>query len=226
MTFPTFPTSAATGPLFDPETEVWRLVGVAISGGISVGGSSTLTRTDGGGLWACEMTGIELFTAAQLLAASALDMQLEAGASSIVVPCFGFPLRPVPAGVDWAPTITLADPAALRATTLAVQIDVGAPLEAGHPFSITGETHGKRLHKVHSVDAAEVVDGVYTQTIRIRPPLREAAAAGAVLDFTDPGCVMRLANPNAWLTPLDPAHEQTARPAWIEHFDRPAEEEA
>jgi hypothetical protein len=222
VTFSVFPTDG----LFDPETEVWNLRGRVIGGGISVGGSTTLTRTDGGGLWVCQMTGIELYTKAQLLAASALDMQLEGGSSSIVVPCFSFPLRPVPAGVDWTPSIALTDAADLRATTLSLVITTGAPLVGGEPFSITGEVHGKRFYKVHSVDAAGVVDGVTTQTIRIRPPLREAAADGVALDFHDVGCVMRLANPEAWLSPLDAAHEQVAQPVWIEHFDRPGEEGA
>ncbi len=222
MSFTVFP----TGDLFDPETEIWRLRGVALDGSVSLAGSSTLTRTDGGGLWTCQMTGIDLFTTAQLLAASALDMQLEGGASPIVVPCFGFPLRPVPAGVDWEPVTSLATAAALRATTLQLIHSVGAPLTGGEPFSITGPTHGKRFHKVHSAEPAVLVEGVLTQTVRIRPPTREAAAEGTALDFTDPGCVMRLGNPDAWLSPLDASHEQTAQPVWVEHFDRPAEEEA
>lgn len=218
MAFDVFPTDG----LFDPETEIWRLRGVAISGGVSVGGSSQLSRTDGGGLWSCEQTGIEIWTTEQLLAASALDMQLEGGASAIVVPCFSWPLRPVPAGVDWSVSVALTADAALRATTLTIVIATGAPLVGGEPFSITGPVHGKRLYRVHSADPAVTVDGVTTQTIRIRPPLREAVTAGTALDFEKPGCVMRLANPDAWLSPLDAAHEQVAQPVWIEHFDRPA----
>lgn len=219
MIFDTFPTDR----LFDPETEIWRLRGVTISGGVSIGGSSTLTRTDGGGLWTCEQTGIEIYTPEQLLAASALDMQLEAGASPIVLPCFNWPLRPVPAGVDWRVAIALTADAALRATTLQVVLTTGAPLIGGEPFSITGPVHGKRLYRVHSAASAPVtVDGVTTQTIRIRPPLREVAETGSSLDFETPGCVMRLANPDAWLSPLDASHEQTAQPVWVEHFDRPA----
>lgn len=221
MAFDVFPTDG----LFDPETEIWRLRGVAISGGVSVGGSSQLSRTDGGGLWVCEQTGIEIWTTEQLLAASALDMQLEGGVSPIVVPCFNWPLRPVPAGVDWSVSVALAVDAVLRATTLSVVIATGAPLVGGEPFSITGPVHGKRLYRAHSADPAVIVDGVTTQTIRIRPPLREAVTAGTALDFEKPGCVMRLTNPDAWLSPLDAAHEQGAQPTWIEHFDRPAAEE-
>lgn len=220
MTFSVFPTDG----VFDPETEIWRLRGVALDGSVSLGGSSTLTRTDGGGLWTCEQTGIELFTTEQLLAASALDMQLEAGASPIIVPCFNWPLRPVPAGVDWSPALVLSADAARRATTLTVIITVGGPLTGGEPFSIVHPIRGKRLYRVHSADAAVLVDGVLTQTIRIRSPLREASLAGTSLDFTTPGCLMRLANPDTWLSPLDAAHEQTASPVWVEYFDRPAGE--
>lgn len=217
MTFSVFPTDE----LFDPETEVWRLRGVTISGGVSVGGSTTLSRTDGGGLWTCEQTGIDLWTKEQLLAASALDMQLEAGASPIEVRCFSFPLRPVPEGSDWAVSTDLTADAALRATTLELVHNVGAPLIGGEPFSLTHATHGKRLYKVHSADAAVLVGDLLHQTIRIRPPLREAAVDGASLDFATPGCVMRLVNAESWLSPLDASHEQTAQPVWVEHFDRP-----
>lgn len=221
MTFAVFPTDTASGGLFDPETEHWRLVGVTINGGVSVGGSSSLSRTDGGGLWTCAQAGIEIWTRAQLLAASALDMQLDGGASPIVVPCFAFPLRPVPEGSDWGVSTSLTDPAALRATTLELIHTTGAPLIGGEPFSITHPTHGKRFYKVHSVDAADTSGGAVTQTVRIRPPLREATTAGTALDFDTPGCVMRLANPDSWLTPLNAAHEQVASPVWVEHFDRP-----
>lgn len=219
MVFDVFPTA----DLFDPETEAWKLRGVTIGGGVSVGGSAQLSRTDGGGLWTCEQTGIEIYTPEQLLAASALDMQMDGGSVPIVVPCFNWPLRPVPAGVDWRVAIALIEDAALRATTLTVVLTVGSPLIGGEPFSITGPVHGKRLYRVHSqVSPPVTTGGVTTQTVRIRPPTREAITAGTALDFERPGCVMRLTNPDGWLSPLDAGHEQVAQPTWVEHFDRPA----
>jgi hypothetical protein len=103
--------------------------------------------------------------------------------------------------------------AALRTTTLQVAFVDAAPLLGGEPFSILHPVRGKRLYGIHSV--GETVGGV--TEITIRPPLREAIAAGTELDFDNPGCVMRLANPD-WLSALDPAHEMTAAPNWIEAF--------
>lgn len=214
MAFDVFPTDS----LFDPETEDWKLRANTINGGVTVGGIAQIARTDGGGLWSCEQTGIEIWTTEQLLAASALDMQLEGGVSPIVVPCFNWPLRPVPEGMDWTVSIALTAEAALRATTLTVVIATGAPLRGGEPFSVVHENKGKRLYRVRDAEPAVTVDGITTQTVTIRPPLRELTAAGTAMDFETPGCLMRLANPDAWLSPLDAAHERTAQPVWIEHF--------
>lgn len=214
MAFDVFP----TGSLFDPETEIWRLRANTINGGVTTAGPARKARTDGGGLWTCEQANIELYSTEQLLAASALDVQLDGGVTRIIVPCFSWPLRPVPAGVSWSVEVSLAEDAPLRASVLSVIVTSGRPLIGGEPFSMVHATHGKRLYRVRDAEPAQMSGGVMTQAITIRCPLREATTAGAPLDFETPGCVMRLVNPENWLSPLDPAHEQSASPIWVEAF--------
>lgn len=220
--------------LLTQETDRWRLAGVTIAGGVNVGGLSRLARTDGGGLWTCAMTGIEVYGPERLHAAELLELQLEAGVTPIIVPRYNQHLAPIPTGAALTALDTdiddslFEDPdyytglaiqagvtanAALRATTLQVEFEVAAALMGAEPFSIMHPVRGRRLYGVHSVGAT--VDDV--TTITIRPPLREAVLADTRLDFDNPGCVMRLVNPD-WLSPLDPTHEMTAAPTWVEHF--------
>lgn len=220
--------------LMAPETEGWRRRGVTVSPGMGASGISRRSRTDGGGLWVCEMTAIELWTPQQLHLAAAMELQLEVGITPIIVPRFAHHLAPLPEGATLNPTsphsdgtpfsdgslyvgqgieATTAASAALRATTLQITLTAIAALLGGEPFSIVHPTKGKRLYGIASIQAIE--DGVATVTIK--PPLREATPAGTNLDFDDPGCVMTLANED-WLSPLDASHEQTAAPVFVEYF--------
>lgn len=224
---------------FPPVTEGWRLAGVAASGGVTVANISRLTRTDGGGLWTCSADGIELVTAQQIKTARALDFMLDGGAALIEVPAFEYPFQPRPIdAVTQAPvphsdgssfddgslygagrtmTVVLAVDAPLRATTLRILPIALGPLEGGEKFTIVHPIRGARKYGIGRVtpiagDPAGAID------ITIRPPLREAAPARTDLDFDRPRCVMRLANPDVWLSPLDALHEMTAAPVWVEAF--------
>lgn len=213
--------------LLPPAKERWRLTAVALHGGVSVAGASSLARTDGGGFWMCWMDNIELINRQQIKAARALEAVLDGGVSSIIVPAFewafspelvthadGSPFSdgsqyqtsPVEAGVMAA--------APLRATVLEAGFVGGVPLEAGERFSILHPNRNKRLYTVARVLASS--GGEYR--IEIRPPLREAVTKDADMDFADPGCLMRLANPDDFLGAIDAHHESTANAVWVEAF--------
>lgn len=213
--------------LLPPGSERWRLTSVAISGGVRVASGPGLARTDGGGFWTCWMNEIELVTRAQIKAARALEAVLDGGVSSIVVPAFEWAFSPeLVTHADGTPfadgslyqTSSVAsattETAALRATSLRVSFVGGVPLEAGERFSIVHATKGKRLYTVARVQ--DVEPGGYR--IEVRPPLREAVASGVGLDFSTPGCVMRLANPDEFLGAIDPHHESMANAVWVEAF--------
>ncbi|MFZ4165177.1 hypothetical protein [Brevundimonas sp. NPDC058933] len=211
--------------LLPPATERWRLSSVALSGGVSPTRAPTLSRTDGGGFWMCWMNEIELITRPQIKAARALEASLDGGVTSIIVPAFDWVFSPeTVAHADGSPfedgslylsspvAATVTAPAALRATILQAMFVGGGPLEAGERFSIIHPTKGKRLYTI-----ARIRDRVAdTYTLEIRPPLREAVLAGAEVDVSTPGCVMRLGNPDDFLGAIDALHESVANAIWVE----------
>ena len=197
--------------ILHPATEKWRLAGVSIGGGIPTAGAPGLSRTDGGGFWMCWQTDIAIDTPQELKTASQVDALLDGGTVAMIVPAFEEATRPVNAGVGVVVSCVTSTPAALRATAIDVYWADVIYAIGGEKFSITHPTKGKRLYRVMKV-------GPYSgghQTLMIRPPLREAVTTEA-LDFNNPGCVMRLANPDDWLGPIDATHSSVANPVWVE----------
>jgi hypothetical protein len=86
--------------------------------------------------------------------------------------------------------VTVAEDAALRATSLSVEIERAGPLQRGHYFSLTGVDARPRLYIVTSTP---IVDGD-TASFKFRPPLRVAAAAGDAVEFGRPKATMNLAD--------------------------------
>ena len=86
----------------------------------------------------------------------------------------------------------LAEPAALRATLIKVDYLDSTGLRPGHRFSING-----RLYEVQLTWVDDAGDNV----VQFQPPLRAAAALGAVVDIHHPSCLMRFAD--AVLPPYD-----------------------
>lgn len=211
--------------LLPPASERWRLSSVSLNGGINPSRAPTLARTDGGGFWMCWMNEIELVTRAQIKAARALEAILDGGAAFIVVPAFDWAFSPeTVTHADGTPfadgSLYQSSPveaavvvgAPLRATILQTLFLGGVPLEGGERFSITHPAKGKRLYTIARV--RERLGDSYT--VEIRPPLREAVSAGTVIDVSTPGCVMRIANPDDFLGPLDALHESVANAIWVE----------
>lgn len=211
--------------LLTPRAERVRLRGVAMTGGPSVSGQVRSTRLDGGGLWVIEQDFL-FHSRLQIKAARAIEAGLDGGSGEIVVRVFETPFAPVGSeaatvtfsdgstfsdGTEFASVpvgATLTAAAALRTTTLSLTTIFGA-LEGGERFSIDHVTKGRRLY---------TVTRVIGNTITIRPPLREACAVGTGLDFTRPGCLCRLANPDDFLGALDLNRHIAATAVWIESF--------
>lgn len=211
--------------LLTPRQERWRLQGVALNGGVNVGGNTTVARTDGGGIWVGEQSFL-LTTRDQIKAARSIEAGLDGGVGQIVAWSFERPFAPgeltassvphsdgasfgdgslyssIPAGA----TVTADCP--LRATIISLEMISGA-LQGGEHFSIAHPVCGWRKYRV-----CRVGEG----TAEIRPPLREAITAGTSLYFIRVGLVCRLANPDEFFGALDPSRivEITAR--WVEAF--------
>lgn len=178
-----------------------------------MGGASPLARTDGGGLWVCEMSGIWLYTIDQLKAARALEGRMDAGVTKIIVPDRDFHLGPRPEGVAWPIEATVAT-AALRATEVVLDYTVGAPTIGGEHFSIDHSVAGRRMYRIIEIMSATETQ----QTVKIRPPLRQSIASPTPVDFDRPGCTMRLSNPDDFFGAIESGGSADLSPVFVEAF--------
>jgi hypothetical protein len=85
-------------------------------------------------------------------------------------------------------SVWLYDALPARAIAGNITIAHGGTIEPGQHFSI-----GERLYRLRTVNYTSPNSALIT----FRPPLREAASAGVVVNFDDPVCRMRLATDNA-----------------------------
>lgn len=213
--------------LFPASQVRWRLQNRVINGGAPVVGPGRMSGTIGAGLWVCEMTGIWLYRREQLQAARALDMMLDGGLTSIVVAACegayapwarpsdpvshsdGSPFSDATFYAGSAPTGTVTANAALRATTVTMNLPAGASLIGGEAFSIRHPVKGERRYQISRVDGAQVT---------FRPELREAVTSGTAVHFHDVGCVMRLANPDDFFSAIRSGQTADLSPTFVEAF--------
>jgi hypothetical protein len=106
------------------------------------------------------------------------------------------------------------DAAALRATTLGLQLLNAGPLVGGESFSINHPTVGWRLYEIATVDYVDAAHAVVT----FNPPLREAVASGTDVEFDRPRCTMRLANAGAMDLSVQPWTFNSADASFVEAF--------
>lgn len=175
-----------------------------ISGGTAISGDEDTLATDGGGRVYAQFTDAYLDDRDVALAWDAIAARYGDGDPIIVQlgvwesQMMGAPTMP-PGGLPWweeadfasadPAAVTLGADAALRATQLTLDIAfLTEPVRYGQWLSIDHTTKRHRAYKV-----AEVVsDDGETAVIKIRPPLREATATGAAVEFVDPKCVMKV----------------------------------
>lgn len=173
-----------------------RRVGSTTDGGTSLSGIKDEIESSGGGYWMAEFQNGRTRTREQGLAWRALIDSLGDGAAINILFCERLfapvndtvraPLEdhdpaalPSSSGASYT-----AGAAALRATTLSITGDSEKALIGGEVFGIEHATWGWRTYRINEIDGS---------AITIRPPLREAIADGAVLDFDNPRCQMRAA---------------------------------
>lgn len=200
----------------------WNLVGVAATPGQTAQSVAPIIRSDGGGFWSCTMSDVSLSGQRKsdikglTLLWRAVRQICDGGVNAIVVPRNDTLFRPWPEGltqstglsIPHGPDDTFFDDgsgyyqsiiditcsaAVLRSTSLTVSINYAGGLQGGESFSIEHEVLGWRLYEISTVTM--ITDT--TATIRFHPPLREAVADGALLEFDRPRCVMRLAKPSS-----------------------------
>lgn len=194
--------------------------GQTVAGPPSLTGRTQVASLDAG-YWVAGYRGVNAGGASRVRAYRALTALLEGGAHQIRVPVFDVAQAPWPLDSAGNPITSvsqvahsddalfsdltgyaqssidayLTSAAALRATSVAVAFRNAGTRGGGEYFSI-----GDRLYLVRAVLAD---DGAGNLTLAIWPPLREAAASGAVLNFDRPVCRMRLASESSADLDLD-----------------------
>ena len=206
---------------YPPLETKWGLKGVTNPGDTSVGGLNRVTRTDGGGFWVCTMSGIWMNTPAQIKYLRVMEGVMNGGASPIVVPALEVAFANWPGAIPanpFTPGVIVMDldaDAALRQPFIYIHVTAGAPLAGGERLSITHATLGKRLYTI--VAAGAPSSGV--QACSIQPPLREATIATTAIDAHNPGCVMRLMNPEDTFDSLNQTRTANVTLQFQENFD-------
>lgn len=196
---------------FSPASLQARLVGQAISGGVSLSGEAQFADVSGGGRWVIDFGESALWEREDVLAWRRFVASADGGAQSLLVPLHDRICQPVSAvypdtdtfGLEtwvtdrtaWTAdevTATTTATAALGATALAFNLTAPKALLGGERFAILHATWLWRLYTVARVKTGGTVGSAVATTIDIRPPLREAVASGTALNFDNPRCVMRV----------------------------------
>lgn len=176
----------------------------SLAGPASVSGHSQVVSSDAG-IWKATFAGIVVNRMDRVLVFRAISTLLEGRLGRILVPlCRGYqPVLTEPPGlydpvphsdgtffsdgtgyVGGSVEVTLAGSLSARSVSGNIAIAVAGLIQPGQHFSI-----GERLYRLRSVEYTSET----TAAITFRPPLREAAVDGAILEFDDPVCRMRLA---------------------------------
>lgn len=182
--------------------------GQVVGGPLSLSGRNQVGSYDGGH-WIATVDVATLDQGDDILAFRALRAEMEGGAHHVLVPAFDEGQAPWPAaggydanvndpqewsddtlwsdGTGWyepAILVTVAAVAALRATSIVIDIDAAGTIKAGQWFSLQGG-HLHEIKRVLAVSGSE-------RTLAISPPLRAAVAIGERVEFERPKCRMRL----------------------------------
>jgi hypothetical protein len=197
-----------------PRDPMFEIAPRSLSGPASINGSVQVVSSDAG-IWKASYAGVPVVSDQKVKAWRAISTLLEGRLRPILVP-FTRAYQPVPDNSEalYQPVphsdaarfgdtsgyvgrvidVKLASSVAVRAVSANVTIAYAGQLETPQHFSI-----GERLYRLRTV--------VYTSereaAITFRPPLREAAPIGTLLEFDDPVCRMRLATDAEMDLPLE-----------------------
>lgn len=196
----------------------WEIAGASVGPGRSLSGQVPTALLDGGGLVICVMSDIPLTTPDQVRSWRALTGIADSRAQAIVVPMDdrkffpaplvgGVALRTLPL-VPHSDDSTFSDGSmyrsdvveaslvgagSLRQTAITIRFATGGPTLGGEHFSIDHDTLRWRLYRI----LTSIDNGDGTCDVTISPPLRGDVPDGTPLQFDQPKCVMKIAQPGA-----------------------------
>ncbi|PZR42788.1 MAG: hypothetical protein DI537_62450 [Stutzerimonas stutzeri] len=195
MALPIFPAHR-----FNPATVQADIVAQVISGGQALSGDEEVIQTDGGGRWQIAYTDIDLDDRAMRRFWNQWTSFIAGGAEVFLVPLLSLEDAPRPFGGEglldpsdiaddgsaFPESVAFASPyivarvaadAALRATTLQIEVTQGARIVGGETFSV-----GERAYRIERV----LSSAGDTATCRIKPPLRASVAVDNLVNFDWP----------------------------------------
>lgn len=189
-----------------PQNVAFTPMARTLAGPTSVSGKTQVVSS-AAGIWKATFGSVIVKKRAEVLAWRAVETLLEGRLNPILVPfCRAYnPLATVDGLYDAVPHSddsyfsdgsgyvggamqVLSGGMAANATSGNIAIGYGGTIEPGQHFSV-----GERGYRLRSV----VYTSANTADITFRPPLREAVANGAELNFDDPVVRMRLATDDA-----------------------------
>jgi hypothetical protein len=200
-----------------------------LAGPTSVSGKTQTVSSDAG-IWRITFGDITVRNRAEVLAWRGIDAILEGRLNPILVP-FCRAYQPVPDGAvaaglyddvphdddspfddetEYGATVIEVETSASAssgATSMAVTIGYADTIVPGQVFSI-----GERAYRVRTITYASAT----AATITFRPPLREAVASAAELNFDNPVCRMRLASDSEMALPLSGRRRATETVNFVE----------
>jgi hypothetical protein len=188
----------------------WNIVGNTATAG-QTAASSVDIRSDGGGLWSASLNNIQFWDQTDTLLWRAVRQLCNGGVNPIIVPRNDGIFAPFPVGPRVNNPVAFGDGtlfsdgtgfyqnvtavkctggAALRATSMTLNLINCAAFRGGESFSILHPTMGWRLYEIAT---AVIVDSTHT-TVTFNPPLREAVLDKDEIEFDQPRCTMKLLN--------------------------------
>lgn len=210
--------SEAWPAVLKPTSGGFRLENTSRSGGIALNGQEQVVVSLAG-RWRARFT-FPIRNKAQVLAARALDVALDGRAGTVLVPTFdwrranwpvdAYGRRLTPKAIRSrrldgtifedpeipTPTAIVArvnGDAVAGATSLAIDVEQGAPLRAGQDFGIA-----ERLYRIVRITAAAGT----VQTVNIRPRLRHPVSVNTPILITGSVCKMRQATDDQGISDL------------------------
>lgn len=230
-----FPTA-----LLRPGSTRPALIGQTVGGGTTLVGPEQIAELSGGGWWTLDYDLGDRPGVVRLKLIRALLMQMQGGASEIVMPFVDEPQAPWP-GAERGPILTpfsdgstfsdggqfsqprivftLVEAIAENAGEAIVTRAAGGDLIGGEFFTLVHAGAGARAYCIDSLEQT----GPDTFAIGFGPPARGAAAAGDLADFQNPRCTMKqLAAGEAWPT-ITRGWKAASSLRFVESFDYLAE---
>jgi hypothetical protein len=224
--------------VLEPEQIRWQFRGGVSQGPVTMSGISQSGYFGGGGHWALSMTRVLVNSPTQYFAWRALETGLDNGAAPIIIsiPDYGGIVRangnPI-VGVtyrDGVPhsdgslfesdliEVYTVDGAVMGATALRLDVFTGPEILAGMVFSALDSNGYPRRYQISTALAVDGEIGQYD--ITFRPPLRSDLAAGTYCNFSNPGLVMKLADPESITGDSFAGRFAEFSPIFVEYFVR------